>query len=208
MNLNCRRRLKPLLERIPIKKNQDASLWCNGSSNPLSPLNPCKIVVNILYTIRLRSDKIYTIKIYLVELYRKVYNGHEICIITGEMQEKTLPTLDFDAAMALARRDPEAFEQYRQGVIDALIASAPERSRLHLRRLQWRIDQERQRASNPTAACVKLYRMMWDSFAGECGLIDTIRNAHNYPHRAESLQPKAEVLAFTRASTVRDRSDS
>ena len=124
------------------------------------------------------------------------------------MQEKTLPTLDFDTAMKLARRDPEAFEQYRQGVIEALIASAPERSRLHLRRLQWRIDQERQRASNPTAACVKIYRMMWDSFAGESGLIETIRNAQRYPHGAESLQPKAEILAFTRPRTPRDSSGS
>lgn len=117
------------------------------------------------------------------------------------MQEKSLTELDFDEAMELARTDPEAFEQYRRDVIEALIARAPERNRHHLRCLQWRIEQERKRASSPIAACVKLYRMMWESYAGECGLIDTIHNAHNSPHGIENLQPKAKVLSFSREDT-------
>ena len=124
------------------------------------------------------------------------------------MQEESFTELDFDAAMELARTDPEAFEQYRQDVIEALIARAPERNRQHLRCLQWRIDQERKRAPNPTAACVKLYRMMWDSFAGECGLIDTMRNAHNTPNSMESLRPKAEVVSLSEAVTSRRSSES
>ena len=68
------------------------------------------------------------------------------------MKEKSLTELDFDEAMELARTDPEAFEKYRQDVIEALIARAPERNRQHLRRLQWRIDQVRKRSSNPIAA--------------------------------------------------------
>jgi hypothetical protein len=114
------------------------------------------------------------------------------------MQDKPLTELDFDTAMELARTDPEAFEQYRQAVIEALIARAPERNRQHLRRLQWRIDQERKRASNPTAAFLKLYRMMWDSFAGESGLIDTICNAPNPAQSMDNSLPKAEVLSFSR----------
>ena len=50
------------------------------------------------------------------------------------MKEKHLTELDFDTAMELARTDPEAFEQYRKDVIEALIARAPERNRQHLRR--------------------------------------------------------------------------
>ena len=129
-------------------------------------------------------------------------------MITGKMQEKSITELDFDAAMELARTDPEAFEQYRQDVIEALIARAPERNRQHLRCLQWRIDQERKRAPNPTAACVKLYRMMWDSFAGECGLIDTMRNAHNSSHSMESQRPKAEVVSLSEAVNTRRSSES
>ena len=67
--------------------------------------------------------------------------------------------------------------------------------------MPWRIEQERKRASSPIAACVKLYRMMWESYAGECGLIDTIQNAHNSSHGIESLQPKAKVLSFSREDT-------
>jgi hypothetical protein len=124
------------------------------------------------------------------------------------MKGKPLTELDFDEAMELARTDPEAFEQYRHDVIEALIARAPERNRQHLRCLQWRINQERERASNPIAACVKLYQMMWDSFAGECGLIDTILNARSSPDSMKSLLPKAKVLSFSREATTKNPHES
>lgn len=129
-------------------------------------------------------------------------------MINNSMMEETLTELDFDEAMELARTDPEAFEQYRRYVIESLIAKAPERNRQHLRRLQWRIDQERKRAPNPTAACIRLYKMMWDSFAGECGLIDTIRYGNQSQHGTNS--PKAEVVALplSKADTTESPSDS
>ncbi len=116
--------------------------------------------------------------------------------------------LDFDAAMELARTDPDAFEQYRQDVIEALIARAPERNRQHLRRLQWRIEQERKRASSPMSACVKLYRMMWESFAGECGLIDTLQNTRNSAHSMESLRPRAKVVSLPRKVATESSTES
>jgi hypothetical protein len=115
------------------------------------------------------------------------------------MHKISLKELDFDEAMQLARTDPEVFEKYRRYVIESLIARAPKRNREHLRRLQWRIDQERRRASNPVAACVRLYEMMWESFAGECGLIDTINNARHCASNTGSLQPKAEVVPIKKA---------
>jgi hypothetical protein len=124
------------------------------------------------------------------------------------MQEKSLTILDFDLAMQLARTDPEAFEQYRKDVIEVLIARAPERNRHQLRCLQWRIDQERERASNPYAACVRLYRMMWDSFAGQSGLIDTLRNTHTPPRSMGSPQAKAKILPFSRKEITRRNSES
>jgi hypothetical protein len=124
------------------------------------------------------------------------------------MQDKTLTELDFDAAMALARTDPEAFEQYRQEIIEALIARAPERNRQHLRRLQWRIEQERKRAPNPMSACVKLYRMMWESFAGECGLIDTLQNARNSHNSMERLRPRAKVVSLPGTVATENPSES
>lgn len=113
------------------------------------------------------------------------------------MQEKSLTILDFDEAAALARQDPEAYEQYRQDAVEALITRASSKNQQHLRRLQWRIDQERKRAPNAAAACVKIYQMMWDSFAGDNGFVDIICNG-NYPSRnASDTAPKAKVLSFS-----------
>jgi hypothetical protein len=124
------------------------------------------------------------------------------------MKEKSLTELNFDQAMELARTDPEAFEQYRRDVIEALIARAPERNRQHLRRVQWRIEQERKRASNPLSACVKLYRMMWESFAGECGLIDVMCNARSSTHSMDGLRPKAKVVSLSRDAATESPSES
>lgn len=124
------------------------------------------------------------------------------------MKRKSLTILDFDLAMKLAQADPEAFERYRQDVIEVLIARAPERNRQQLRCLQWRIDQERERASNPYAACVKLYRMMWDSFAGESGLVDTLRRSHDSTFNEEHPPPKAKILSFSRKNATGRGSES
>ena len=129
-------------------------------------------------------------------------------MITNVMKDKPITILDFDEAVDLARRDPEAFEQYRQNIVRVLINRAPERNRQQLRRLQWRIDQERSRASNPIDACLKLYRMMWDAYAGERGLIDTIHNAHKSRRASERIRPKAEVIAFYRPDSTRNNSET
>lgn len=124
------------------------------------------------------------------------------------MHKISLKELDFDEAMALAQTDPEIFERYRQYVINTLIARAPKRNQEHLRRLQWRIDQERERASNPVAACVKLYEMMWESFAGEYGLNDIIHNAHHAHHNNAAPQSKAKVVPIVKAAAAETATES
>lgn len=124
-------------------------------------------------------------------------------MLTCIMQEKPLKILDFDEAVALARQDPEAYEQYRLDAVEALITRASRKNQQHLRRLQWRIDQERKRAPNAVAACVKIYQMMWDSFNGDNGFVDIICNG-NYPSRnASDTLPKAKVVSI---SDSRERS--
>lgn len=71
---------------------------------------------------------------------------------------------DFDVWMNLARNHPERFEALRMEAIDELIESAPDERKLHLRRLQWRIDRVRERAATPMAATIAISKMMWDSF--------------------------------------------
>ena len=114
------------------------------------------------------------------------------------MQERPITVLDFDEAMELARTDPEAFEQYRRDIIRILINRAPERNRHRLHRLQWRIDQERKRAANPIDACLKLYRMM----------IDTFNNARASRGLIDGPPAKAKVLAFRRPARAETRSES
>jgi len=104
---------------------------------------------------------------------------------------------DFDDWADLARRDPGGFEDRRRAVIEDFLARAPERNRAQLRRLQWRIDMERRRASTPLAACYRIYRMMWESFAGDRGLIAALRNAQDLVDQGHARPlATARVLAF------------
>lgn len=84
-------------------------------------------------------------------------------------------SFNFQAWARMAKEEPDLFEEKRQAVLEAFIARAPERNRARLQGLQWRIDMERRRASNPLAACVRIYEMMWESFAGERGLIKALQ---------------------------------
>ena len=79
--------------------------------------------------------------------------------------------LDFDAWSRLAAANPDAFEKMRQAAIDEFIANAPRERRQRLRRLQWRIDQERRASATPIAACIRISRMMWERIMGEPGLV-------------------------------------
>jgi hypothetical protein len=107
--------------------------------------------------------------------------------------------LDWSTATRLAQNDPEAFERCRRHAIDALIDQAPENQRHRLRCLQWRIDMLRDRAANPMAACVGIYRMMWDSFAGDRGLIAAIQRGGAFdPEAPEHESVRARVLPFTK----------
>jgi hypothetical protein len=110
------------------------------------------------------------------------------------MRDEAFRLEDFDDWAELARSDPDRFERRRQAVIDRFIDSAPESRRSYLRQLQWRIDMERKRAPNPTAACVRLYDMMWDAFAGERGLATLLRDGVNGD--GPSVSRSAKVLRF------------
>lgn len=90
---------------------------------------------------------------------------------------------DFDTLKNLAAADPQAFEALRLQHIEALITSAPESMQQRLRGLQFQIDGQRRLSSNPMGACVRISRMMHDSFGrlrealneaagGEAGLPD------------------------------------
>lgn len=119
------------------------------------------------------------------------------------MEHKKTAEIDFDTWSEMARNDPQAFERMRLEAIEAVIASAPEANRERLRRLQWRIDQERRLARTPMAACLRISRMMWRAVLGPGGLHDRfgeLQGAFKGQVEAASVPPQeARVLAFARA---------
>lgn len=102
---------------------------------------------------------------------------------------------DFDEWKELASSDPEAFEERRKRAIEEAIAQAPQYMQTRLRALQWRIDVERGRASNPLSACIRLSNMMWKMVHGENGLMSAIgelTGSSPTPHHS------ADIVAFER----------
>lgn len=72
----------------------------------------------------------------------------------------------FDELMKLAQEQPEQLEALRQEHIDQLINNADERHQQRLRGLQFQIDSQRKiHNSSPMGACMKIGKMMHESFA-------------------------------------------
>jgi hypothetical protein len=109
---------------------------------------------------------------------------------------------DVNAWFDLAEKDPDAFEDMRQRVIEEYVASAPPRLQQRLRRLQWRIDQECRLAGTPLAACIRLSHLMWERVTGPNGLLDSIDRLSEVvsaPDAAPSSPPplSARVIPFS-----------
>jgi len=105
---------------------------------------------------------------------------------------------DFDEWRQLAETDPEAFEARRQQAIESLITAVPSKRQQRLRGLQWRVDMERRKASDPLLGCRKVFGMMWHSVYGDNGLLQALNDLP--ASRLRKLSPparqKARVLAF------------
>ena len=79
-------------------------------------------------------------------------------------QTLSVKSMDFEQWMDLAMNDPEQFERMRRAAIVGFLASIPSEKRLHLQRLQWRVDRVRERCATPMAATIAISEMMWDAF--------------------------------------------
>jgi hypothetical protein len=72
----------------------------------------------------------------------------------------------FDVLVDMARNDPHGLETLRRSLTNAVITAAPnEEARRRLRGLQFRIDMERERATTPLAATIRLSELMCHSLA-------------------------------------------
>ncbi len=93
--------------------------------------------------------------------------------MTSKPQQERSP-FNFDAWKRLAEKDPQAFEEMRKKVVKAEIAKAPKSMQHRLTGMQWRVDMERKRCSNPTQSMIYVYKKMWNSVYGENGLLSAL----------------------------------
>ncbi len=123
------------------------------------------------------------------------------------MAEPVGNQLSFDEWRRLAKENPAMFEMRRIQVLEALIKSAPTDRQHRLRCLQWRVDQARDRASNPMGACLAISRMMWDSVHGPHGLVRALNHLatrwDGRPRGKGPRPPSARILPFRRPGAER-----
>ena len=102
---------------------------------------------------------------------------------------------DFEEWALLAKTDPQAFEARREEVIAQLISGASPRMQTRLRGMQWRINMDRRRASNPLSSCMQIFNQMWTSVYGDRGLLDAL---HGLDCNPPSEGTPAAVLKLER----------
>lgn len=102
------------------------------------------------------------------------------------------PPFDFDAWARLFVEDPQTFEIQRTHAIEQLIRQAPCHKQHRLRCLQWKLDQIRATAPSPLAASLRMNRLLWDSLAGQGGLIERLR----VPHATRPVPDTGKVIPF------------
>jgi hypothetical protein len=98
----------------------------------------------------------------------------------------------FDELVRLASQEPEKLETLRQGWVENTISRAPEPFQRRLRGLQFQIDMEREKASNPISSCVRISQMMHEGLAN---LRESLNQHDNEKLKEESVL-SAAVLPF------------
>jgi hypothetical protein len=106
------------------------------------------------------------------------------------------PTFDFDAWAKLARHNPQAFELERRLLLERAIMRAPADKHQRLRCLQWKLDQIRNLASTPMAACLQINRLLWENIVSEHGLLHNLQRLQSGEHPDDIDPATAEILQF------------
>ncbi len=111
---------------------------------------------------------------------------------------QTIPS--FDELVAINRHSPADLESLRAALIKDAIEQAPRNTQRRLNGLQFQVDMERRRASNPMAACIRISRMMHESL-GE--LTSLLRPESRERYRAVTTPKEAANVIPLRASEPR-----
>ena len=127
------------------------------------------------------------------------------------MPRKPHRAFDFDHWAALARDDPDRFEELRRHRVDELIQRSAPQQQQRLRGIQFRIDMERRRASTPMGACVRIQSLMWDSVLGPDGFYERLlvftgrrsaamARSNKGDSSASSSPPCATIIPFPKST--------
>jgi len=109
------------------------------------------------------------------------------------------PPRDFDAWSALARSDPQAFEDSRTRIIDEAILRAPAHKQQRLRRMQWKLNQIRNTSRTPMIACLRMNRLLWESVIGDKGLLNCLLRPDDSRRRDAVDKTTARIIPFSRS---------
>lgn len=108
----------------------------------------------------------------------------------------TRPKFDFNAWAELARNNPQEFELKRKLLIERALMRAPADKQQRLRCLQWKLDQIRNLASTPMAACLQINRLLWENIVSEHGLLHCLQRLQSGAPPDSSRQTTAKILQF------------
>lgn len=98
----------------------------------------------------------------------------------------------FDELLKLAQQDPEQLESLRQSCVDDIIDSAPAHFQRRLRGLQFQIDMEREKASNPVSSCVRISQMMHEGLAN----LHQVITQQPLPEKTEASREDNKIIPF------------
>jgi len=73
---------------------------------------------------------------------------------------------------------------------------APADKQQRLRCLQWKLDQIRDLASTPMAACLQINRLLWEHIVSERGLLHCLQRLQSGERPGDSDSATAKILQF------------
>jgi len=91
----------------------------------------------------------------------------------------------FDALVAI-KDDEKKFDAMKQEIIEEYLSSVPSSRQTHLRRKQWRIEQELNKHKNPMGKLQCMQKMFYDQFED---FRTTLNNAFNGALQSDKKEP-------------------
>ena len=108
---------------------------------------------------------------------------------------------NFDTLLELAKNNPDELDRLQYELTEELIQSAPARLHKRLRGLQFQVNAARSTSQTPLNACIRISRMMHESFEELREALNTLRD--NNPVNFNAYRPNSVIApALTPAKII------